>query len=114
VLGREIEGGAVPTVVVQVNLVAGKFAGIIEVKNKLRLLSGKYTRNMACVYFKLGHIAEGIQHAHAADGRQQKGEHISQTEVVIDIAQQHQQQQMFFVGHVNSLWEIVHITEPWL
>ena len=88
----KIEYRVMTIVVLQLNAVANKRAGIVEVKHKLCLLPCKYSSNMACVYLKLRHIAKGIQHAHAGDGCQQKGQHITQTQVVIDIPKQHQHQ----------------------
>lgn len=61
-------------------------------KNETGMITRKHGGAVPCANFQLRKIAESVQHGYAGNGRQQKGEYIPQTQVVIDVAQQHQQQ----------------------
>ena len=88
----KIEHRAVPVVVMQMEMVAIQSAGVVEMEHELCLFPGEHRFDIACVYLQLCHVAEGVQHGHAGSRGQQEGEDVTQTQVVIDVAQQHHQQ----------------------
>ena len=88
----QIEHRVMPGIVVEMDLMTRQGARIVEVEYEVRLLSGEHRLDMAGVYFELRHVAEGMQQADAAGGGEQEGEHVTQAQVVIDVAQQHQHQ----------------------
>ena len=74
----------------QVDLVTRQGAGIVEVEHEARQLTHEHGLHVACVDLQLCQVAEGVQHGQTCGGRQQESEYVTQAQVVIDVAQQHQ------------------------
>jgi hypothetical protein len=81
-----------PSIVVQVKLVTGQAAGIVEMEDEPGLFSGEDRFDMARTYLQLRHVAESVQHGHTSCCCKEEGEYVTQAQRVIDIAQQHQYQ----------------------
>ena len=65
---------------------------VMEMEYEQSHVSGECRIGASGMYFQLCHIAEGMQHGHQRRGTEQEGQHITETQVVIDVADQHQQQ----------------------
>lgn len=82
----------VAVVIMQMDLMALQIAGVVEMEHETRRLPGEHGLYLPGMDLDLRHVAEGMQHADAARGGEQESEHITQAQVVVDVAQQHQHQ----------------------
>lgn len=76
----------------QVYLVTRQVTGIVEVEHEARLFTDEHRLHVARVDLQLCQVAEGVQHGQPRGGGEQEGEHITQAQVVVDVAKQHQTQ----------------------
>ncbi len=76
----------------QAKLVARQLAAIVEVEHEFRGLAAEHRSGAARAYLQMRQVAERVQHRHHRHHRQQKGQHIAQAQVVVDVAEQHQHQ----------------------
>jgi hypothetical protein len=58
----------------------------------LRSLAAEYGIGTTRTYLQMCQIAKGVQHRHHRHHRQHKGQHITEAQVVVDVAEQHQPQ----------------------
>ena len=61
-------------------------------QQKIRGITAEHRLGATGAYLQMRQIAERVQHRHPCHHRQQKGQHITETQIVVDVAEQHQHQ----------------------